>query len=590
MPKSTMMKSVMSLIIVLSVSVSTGLGAQGENPVPKLMQNLDSDNVRVAAAAARSLGVIFAPGGKTKEDPQPVIAKLIEQLDSPLGYELREQAAWALGMIRAKQAIDPLKEAMDDKDVNVAMAAGEAIARIAPVDEARAYLIERGKEESEAVKVGAYYALAPIARPEDAEFLAAGLTVDNWRVQKAAIEGLERAVRAGAKLEPKTYDAVAGVLGNEILNASNAASRFLSNLRNEECVRATIAAAKLRGDGSSDDASWRSRAAALRTIDRMGWPTVGEALPVIIRNLGDPTANVSNAARNILYRSEKDNYLSFKDLYPQLVTEWEQAEPLWMKAGIMREMRGQVPKQFASKVAKLAADTLKAALEDKSHWPARAYAVELLGRSGTTDSIEMIASCVADDVSNVRLNAGEALKRLAPLCSAEVKAKVPPLLMPLLKQPDDWRKTAIAARSVGYFPTPDTVPPLTKLLSHSVINVQEGAAHSLSHMVRSDKDLRPLIEKTVHAILATDQRSWEYGSKVIGTLGNPEAIPLLIPILQRGDWRAQTNAALAVAKIGTHEKLENKLLSEALIKASQSEVLQVQDAANKALRYMVKTK
>ncbi len=580
----------MILLIALTVFASGISAKEGENPVPKLLQNLESDNVNVAAAAARSLGVIFAPGGKTKEDPNPVIAKLIEQLDSPRGADLREQAAWALGEIRAEKAIEPLKKAMDDEDVHVAMAAGTAIAKAAPADEARKYLIERGSDKSESVKVGAYYGLAPIAKAEDADFLVKGLGVDNWRVQKAAIEGLERAVRAGAKLEPKTYDAVAAVLGNEIINASNAAVYFLSNLRNRECIRTTIAAANLRGDGGKDDTTWRTRAAALRTLDRMGWPIIGEALPAIIRNLGDPIANVQNRARNILYRSEKDRYLPFRDLYPKLLTELEQAEPLWMRAGIMREMRGEVPRQFASRVGKVAAATLKEALEDKSQWPARAYALQLLGKSGTTTNIEMIASCVADDVPNVRQNAGKALEQLAHLCSPELQAKVPPVLMPLLTNPTDWRKTAIAARSVGFFPTSKTASPLTQLLSHSVINVKEGAADALSRMVRNDKELRPSIEKLVHTKLAADKQSWEYGPQVIGTLGDPKGIPLLIPILQQGNWRAQTNAALAVAKIGAHEKLENKELSETLIKVAQSEVLQVQDAANKALRYLVKTK
>lgn len=575
-------------LIALAAAQTSGLAADGENPVPRLLQNLESENVQVAAAAARSLGVIFAPGGKTTEDPKPVVAKLIAQLGSPRGADLRRQAAWALGEIRAKQAIDPLKKALDDEDVHVAMAAGEAIAKAAPVDEARAYLIERGKAESEAAKVGAYHALAPIAKPEDAEFLAAGLAVKNWRVQKAAIQGLERAVRAGAKLEPKTYDAVAGVLGNEILNASNAAVYFLSNVRNKECVRAAIAAANQRGDGGKEDVSWRTRAAALRTLDRMGWPTIGQAMPAILRNLGDPTSNVQVAARNILIRSEKDRFLSFKDLYPQLVTELERSEPLWMRAGIMREMRGEVPQQFASRVGKLAAATLKAGMEDKSQWSARAYSLQLLGKSGTTGDIEMIARCVSDDVPNVRQNAGKALEQLAPICSAEQKAKVPPLLMPLLKQPEDWRKTAIAARSAGYFPTPETILPLTGLLAHSVVNVKEGAADALSRIVRGDEELRPLVEKLLHAKLAEDERSWEYGPRVLGALKDPKAIPLLIRVLQKGNWRAQTNAALAVDEIGADEKLENKRLSEALIKASQSEVIQVQNAANKALRRLVR--
>jgi hypothetical protein len=32
--------------------------------VPQLMKNMTSDNVRIAASAARTLGVVFSPGGR----------------------------------------------------------------------------------------------------------------------------------------------------------------------------------------------------------------------------------------------------------------------------------------------------------------------------------------------------------------------------------------------------------------------------------------------------------------------------------------------------------------------------------------------
>ena len=38
------------------------------NPVPPLLRNLEATNPRVAASAARSLGVIFSPGGRSGEE------------------------------------------------------------------------------------------------------------------------------------------------------------------------------------------------------------------------------------------------------------------------------------------------------------------------------------------------------------------------------------------------------------------------------------------------------------------------------------------------------------------------------------------
>lgn len=557
------------------------------DPVPKLMKNLQSDDVKVAAAAARSLGVIFAPGGKGRpDDAAPVIAALIEKLESRQGGILRREAATALGNIRAKEALEGMKEALNDEDVHVSIAAANAVAKILPVDDARKFLKGRAADATETVLVGVYDGMAEIAKPEDAEFLIAGLTADNWRIQANAVRGLEKAVRAGAKIEPETYDKVAIVLGNEITNAAHAASDFLAHIHNDECLRAAIKAADTRGVGGKDDPTWRLRTYALRTIRRMGWPTYQPAMPVVLRNLGDPIANVSNEARNILYYLLNEHYLSRDDLFPMLLEQLETAEPLYMRAGIMREMGNDVPKQFASRVAKVSAATLEDAMQQEKAWTARAYSAKLLGAAGYTGSMEALAQCVSDNVPNVRNEAGKALERLAPLCKPEQKALVTPVLLPLAQKPVDWRKTAVAARALGHYPSAEVVQPLVKLLSHSVINVKDAAADALSEIARDgDEELAGSIQKPLHAEVTASPQAWEYGAVVLGALQDQAGVPLLVTILKQGNWRAQANAAAAAAEIASADnQLKNQELTDALIKAAQSDVLQVQDAANKALR------
>lgn len=569
--------------------VSFAQEAPEDNPVPKLLENLKSDNVTVAAAAARSLGVVFAPGGKGGEERGVATELLIAKLDSPIGAKLREESARALGRMKAESALAGIKEAIDDEDVDVAMAAAEAVANILPVDDARAFLKERGRDESENVKAAVYNAMDDIAKPEDAEFLEAGLTVDNWRVQQGAVKGLERAVRFGARIDPETYDKVAGVLGAEMLNAANAAVHFLTHIRNEESLRATIEAVDTPPTGEPDDGTWRTRAMALRTVYHLGWPTNRQALPAVIRQLGDPTANVTNEARRILNSLRNDKYLSQHDLFPLLLTELEKAETLRLRAGIMREMGGHVDRQYASRVAKVAAATLEEAMAEQSHWPARAYSATLLGASGYTGNIEAVAKCTSDDVPNVRNAAGKALEQLAPLCKPEQKAQVAEVLLPLLQQPVDWRKTAVAARASGYYPSGAAVEPLARLLSHSVINVKDAAADSLSlYANNEDPELRASVKQYTFSELADNPGSWEYGAKVTGALQNAEAVPLLVTMLQKGNWRTQANASDAVARIAPHNKLGSKELSDTLVKVAQSEIVQVQDAANRALRALAK--
>jgi HEAT repeat protein len=582
------------VLLSLAALVSPAVFAQQPDPadmvsVPQLMKNLDSDTVRIASSAARSLGVIFSPGGRGGEEKGEVVGLLIERLESPRGAELRRECAVALGRIRATEATEGLKKAMNDEDVDVAMAAGEAVGQILPIDEARVFLIEQGSGESELVQVAAYHGLAPIAKPEDADFLIRGLKAKNWRTQQAAVGGLERAVRAGAQIEPPAYDAAAGVLGSEITNAANAAVHFFTHVRNPESFRALVAAADTRGDGSASDTTWRNRTYALRAVYHLGWPSNRAALPVVFRNLGDPIANVSNEAKRTLYELRKDHHVSHADLFPAMLVELEKADSLPMRAGIMREMGSQVDRQFASRVAKIASATLEEASKDKAAWPARTYAITLLGASGFTGAMEPIARSVSDDVANVRQAAGRALEALSPVCPPEERAKVAPILQPLLATPVDWRKTAIAARAAGYYSGADAVDPLVKLLSHSVLNVRQGASHGLVAIIdRKDDALRTAVDGQIYSELAGNRRAWEFGSPILGALEDKKAIAQLTKILDEGDWRAQEAAARATARIAAATPINDEALSRALIRAAQSQVVQVQDAANVALRELTK--
>jgi len=559
------------------------------DPVPKLLQNLDDAEVRVAAAAARSLGVIFSPGGRGGKPMEEAAAKLITKLESRQGGLLRREAAVALGKMRAAEALPGLKQAMKDEDFDVAMAAAGAIADILPVDEARKFLLEQGESESESVRLGAYDALAPIAKAEDSEFFIAGLDAPNWRIQAAACRGLERAVRLGARIDAAVYDRVAGVLGSEVSTAANAALHFLTHIRNEESIRATIAAVAAKGDGGNDDSTWRTRTFALRTLQHQGGTAIEQGLPAVIRQLGDRTANVTNEARRVLNLVRRKEYLTDGELYRLLLKELESAQSLSLQAGIMAELDTSVPQQYASRVAKVAEAALDAASRDKEAWPAQWRAIRLLGASGYTGAIEQIAASVAHDVPNVRQAAGQALEQLSPLADQQQKAAVAAALQELIEQPVDWRKTAIAARAAGYYPSEQAIGPLVKLLSHSVVNVKDAASHSLSRIVSgTNKELAAQVEQPLFAAVAEDKRAWEYGAKVLGATKNGAATDLLLPILKQGNWRAQANAASAVSQIAAANKLETKELSETLIKVAQSDVAQVREAANKALRAIAK--
>lgn len=576
------------VLVIFTIGEGIAQEATQVDPVPRLLRNLEADDAKVAASAAKSLGVVFTPGGKVRDDRDAVIEALIAKLDAKYGGILRRETAKALGNIRAKQAVEPLKESLKDEDIEAAVESGKAIAKILPVDEAREYLKAQAPEAPESVLVAVHSAMATIAKAEDAEFLLTGLPSENWRTQQAVAQGVERAVRAGARLTPDDYEKLAGVYGSEILNASNAAVHFFTHIRNSDSIAAVLNAADIHGDGSETDFTWRNRTYALRTIWNWGWPTNQEALPLVIRNLGDRTANVTNEARRILNHLRKEEHVGNGELHPLMLAELEQTESLKTRAGIMREWGGSVDRQFASRIAAVAEETLTEAMQQPKEWSARAYSLQMLGSSGYTGAIEAIAQCISDDTPNVRQSAGRALEQLALLASEEELASVPPLLQPLLEKPVDWRKTAIAARASAYYPSKDAVQPLIDLLSHSVLNARDASSFALARYARHVPALKEQMEAPLFAELSETTAAWQYGARVLGALENPAAVPLLTTILTKGDWRSRESAARAVKDIAAVVEIKDDALNEALVAASQSEVVQVQDAANLALRAVAK--
>jgi len=584
-PPVSLLPFLVSLFLLPVLLVPGLLFAQAPNPVPALLENLQSDTDRIAASAARSLGVIFSPGGRGGDEFEPVASAIGEKLDSKSSL-IRRQAAVSLGTMRAKSALEALKETVKDKDYTVATAAANAIAEILPRADARAFLREIAGEPEESVQVAATDALAAIAGSEDADFFIGAMSNRNWRIATQAIRGLERSVNAGARPEPAVYDRVAGLLGSEVKNTADAALHFLTHVRNDESRRATVAATNVRGDGSKSDQTWRTRTYALRVFRHT---RDVRALPAVVRQLGDPTANVVNEARLILQDMKERKQINHHSLFPILLTEFEAADNPRLQSGIMAEMGNHIPDQYHSRLARVASDCLAKSVGDKKAWEARQRSIYLLGRCEYTGAMSNIAACVNDDVPNVRQAAGSALGNLARHCNDEQRASVAPVLLPLLDDTRDWRKSAIAARNAGYYAGPEAIAPLVKLLSHGVVNVKDGAAYSLSNLAQhEDEDTRAQVQKLLLPELKSTDLSWEYGVRVLGALKKVENIGMVTAILTKGTWRAKEQGAIAAASIASANEVEDAALNAALIRNAQSDIVQVQERSNAALRALAK--
>jgi len=726
------------------------------NPIPQLQKNLESLDEHVSSNAARSLGIVFTSRDTSKEQLQKVVDTLMEKLKTGKWTRLRLECIAALGAIRARKAVEALKETMRDENITISFAAGKAIVQVLHADAARTLLKNMGAEESESVQRVVYRTFIELATQDDVEFLMKGLDSKNWQVQMDALRGLERAARAGARMKDAIYAKVASLLGNEIANVAETAMNLLVNVRSADALNTLKKAAETKGDGGSADSSWRTRSYALKAINRIGLPSNESCLSAVIRQLDDSTANVIREAKAVLnsiranrhyFRVPKEDLqrATASYLYPRFLAELEKAESLGLRAKIMREMGAAVPRQYADRVARAAAKSLEDSVKDKSAWdlrnqslvllgasgaagneaattealkalkkalenrgdggeqnttwrtrsraleafntigyprnkqllplvirqlddptanvlnetrsvltrirknpkaqedylfgillkeleaaeterlkakimiemaetvptryasrtakvasealadslekPAawelRTGAITLLGGSGTTADIEAIAQCVGDNIPNVRQAAGKALIKLSELCEETEKARVISTLLPFVVKSADWRKAAVAASAIGSYPTSEAVKALVRLAGHSVTNVQQSASEALIDFVNSgDKKLRDEVEAAILPAMQSKQETWEYGANVLGALKIEAAFPILVNVLRQGQWRAQVNAINAVVDIASKLEVKDKKVTDTIIRCTHSRVRQVHEAANQALRLL----
>jgi HEAT repeat protein len=579
----------LSALITLLLVLPALAQVQGDiNPVPKLLKNLESPDARISAAAAISLGTIFRDRDTGSEDAKKAVAALQTKLDAKNPVRLRLEASHALGQIKARSCVDALQAMVLDDNPSVSLSAANSIGRILPGQEAAQLL--KGVADanpSEAVLLTVYSALAKVAGPNDVDFLVKGIANTNWRIQVEALRGMENAANRGARLAPEVYASIAALLVNDVANIANQATHFLSHTRTQQALSTVISAIETKGDGGPADVSWRTRTHALQALHRIGMPRQAPGLPAVIRQLDDRTTNVVNEVHRIFQTIKENENIPRGYLTPLLVKELEKAESLGLCAKIMTELGGSVPHQYASRVGTAASRILAESIKAPEHWEARTRSVILVGNTGRTADLTVIAGCIGDDVANVRQAAGSALQKLGKLASVEERATVLPVLMPLLTTTNDWRKTAVAAGAASAYPQEELVAPLVKLLTHDVVNVQSAAARTLRNFAAGNDDaLRAAVGTDVLAVLNANKNCWEYGAQVLGVLSPDSSLALLTSMLKEGNWRTKENAARAVRELAGHHQIRDKALNDALIANTQSNIGQVQQSANDALRLL----
>jgi len=558
--------------------------------VDKALEGLKSSDTDVSANAAARLGGLLSSTreNRAEDELDRAVRALSDKVTAPPGTDprswvARRAAADVLGRIGVYACAEDLKKALRDVNLEVVIAATEALGRILPPDEMRHLMHDKLEGPGHAGTAAARY-LGRHAEAEDLAALEGGLSAEDWRTRTHCAAGLAHVAKQGTKLPEETCRKLAEQLGDSTANAANAAKDALIASVSGPAIKAVMAAAQKRGSGDKEDVSWRTRSAAVDVLGRIGIKAAEEHLgqgveewfSVVIRGLGDDVLNVSNAAKGALAGVPPGT------LYPRLVQAFRANDGPAVRGGVLSAMSRILPEGQKDAAAALAVEALEEAGDEKGAAELRAGALQLLGAAGASGVAEKVAACVMDDSPLVRGSAVMALSRLV-LKEEKERAAVSAVLAVGLAS-DDWRKAAAAARAISNFPSSGAITALIRDgLGHAVVNVQEASvAALLNHS--SDPGRKAEVEKVLSAEVDANEMTWEYGAKVMGALRTKDAVPALVRMIRayggEGHWRTQLNAIAALAAIGVmNDEVEN-----ALRLCEQSEIAQVKAAAQAALR------
>ena len=607
-----LLAAVVAVAIALQAPATVGANAPGKAEIAKLLEDLTCAAGHKNVAAAMALSELFDAKNPNRpaEGLDGVVGALAKRLQAnltgPNAMVIRVSCADALGKIRTKACVPPLKWALDNGDAETAIAAADALARALPAEELTALMRKKLDDGSAAARAVAAKYVARIAGPGDiaalGKTLAESTEADDWRTRERCANALAALAKKGHKLPAEVCEALVAAQADptrNVVDASVAALRAaLANSRDELLPLLAKAAATKDDPKDKEDRAWHVREVAITLLGETGMPHIKAHLPVIVAGLGDDVLNVVRAARKALGRLPRNVLVAL------LTDTLKTTAPANVKAGALA-MIGSIPAgEHTAATAELALTLLKESTdvdnfveeeepggkktspENRARRRLRAAAVKFLGSAGITKAAPDIARGVSDDSVAVRRAATAALRRLKLKTDAE-RAAVVAVLAPVLAG-DDWRKATAAANALAGCPHADAIGPLIEHgLANTTLNVQRAATKVLVQY-GSDPALKTQVEKTLLATAGDDDGSptWEFGAVVFGELKTKAAVSLLITMLseppvadEKSHWRVQVHAAEALGAIGDG----NATVKAALRVCAKNKILQVKEAASQAL-------
>jgi HEAT repeat protein len=462
----------------------------------------------------------------------PALHALVQML-SDKDWQVRREAAWALGEIGDPKAVPFLIRSLRDKDKYVRRAAA--------------------------------WALGKIGDPQVVPALIDVLKDEDWQVREAAVSAL------GEIGDPKAVPFLIQVLKSEPfknggLFVSWAAANAIGKIGDPQSIQPLIDALKF-------DENWEVRQAVTWALGKLGNPQVAS---VLIQTLEDERSWLMR--REVVEALIQIGFATFSILIQALKSEKEQMCQVAVEAlrkiscpslptliqalkneGLLAPGNAQISEQIDDfEIVQILAQELK-----NENWQIRLLAVWALGNIGNPKAIPALIQALQDENKQVRLIAAEALGKIGD--SRAVSALIPAL------QDEDRDVRQAAVNALGKIGDPQVIPFLTRALQDEDTDVCQAAAEALGKigdpqaipaLIQAFESWKIDLKKgsskqtsSLEEILLQIKANWSVEVrqaivKALGEIGDPQAVPALIDALKDEDWRVREAAVEALRKIG----------------------------------------
>jgi HEAT repeat protein len=565
---------------------------------------------------------------------------LIRALGYPRAWEVRRDAAAALGRLAEPTAVQALIAACHDKDKDVCRAAAEALGEIRD-QMATNPLIQLLTNAEPPIVFAAIRSLGEIGDPRAAEPLTVLLRHADHRIRLSASDALGKnhwepvdadgeawfamgkqawdacialgtpaipplrcalqdadneirqsvAQKIGSNGAPFTYFLLIDALHDSYYRVRETAIEAIAQIGSP--MLAPVLAA-------IEDPEWRVREAAVATLGRIGNV---RAIPPLTAALRDNDKDVRRAAAEALDRFEDLGAVQDAGAdYWIAKQNWETCAEIGLDAvlpliAILSDKDQEIRHRAALALGKIgdrgAALSLVSALRDSASYVREAVA-EALGDLEDPSAVEPLIGVLRDDTWSARRAAVKALGAIGD-------DRAVPSLIEALRDEDKFVRES-AAVALGRLDNIHAVEPLIACLKDKDKDVRRAVAQSLGEMVDS-RAVEPLIAALTEdewdvreAVLMKrkfkDTRSFseyvdeqkekyvyirEAAAEALSKIGDPRAIPPLIAALKNISKNVRIAAADALGKIGDPRAVD------ALLDALHDHQPAVQQAAGEAL-------